>query len=197
MRQHSGLWLIFIVVLTTVVHAAGGHHAGNAGQKPASADVVAIPAGTPYSFTRAPFINPLIIRDLSTSLADLGDQVVEINLAQSQESNRYFGRVRIGKNKNGFPNVYVADDTADIFNPPAFGYKFIGKTQSGIYVLQTSDCGGGSGIFENLLLLVFEHDYGVTFDNKKHTLLRGDARLLLKKIGEIPLGDRWTGKVTD
>ena len=46
-----------------------------------------------YSFKKAPFVHPKIIGDLVGSLSDAGDQVVAINLLDSQDSNRYFGEI--------------------------------------------------------------------------------------------------------
>ncbi|MEO5329361.1 MAG: hypothetical protein H7829_14110 [Magnetococcus sp. THC-1_WYH] len=42
-----------------------------------------------FSFINDEFINPLIIRDLYGWISDIGDQVVAINIAASNKSNRY------------------------------------------------------------------------------------------------------------
>ena len=46
-----------------------------------------------YSLKQAPFVHPQIIGDLIGMLSDVGDQVVAINLLDSQDSNRYFGEI--------------------------------------------------------------------------------------------------------
>ena len=46
-----------------------------------------------YSFKKAPFVHPKIVGDLVGSLSDAGDQVVAVNLLDSQDSNRYFGAI--------------------------------------------------------------------------------------------------------
>lgn len=43
-----------------------------------------------YSFTQSEFINPRILADLSGLISDAGDQVVAVNVAESNRSNRYF-----------------------------------------------------------------------------------------------------------
>jgi len=70
-------------------------------------------------------------------------------------------------------------------------------TKSGVYVLETSDSGGGSGVFRNILLLTFEDDDGIVCDWEKTVALHLNKRkrLLINKLGEIPLGDRWDGEL--
>ena len=48
-----------------------------------------------YSFRKAPFVHPKIVDDLIGNLSDTGEQVVAINLLDSQDSNRYFGEILV------------------------------------------------------------------------------------------------------
>ena len=48
-----------------------------------------------YSFKKAPFVHSKIVGDLVGNLSDSGDQVVAINLLDSQDSNRYFGDILV------------------------------------------------------------------------------------------------------
>ena len=143
-----------------------------------------------YSFVRAPFIHPKIIQDLSTWLSDRGDQVVAINLGDAQGSNRYFGTVGVNAADGQCPIVYTERDGQ------RFGYRYIGMTNSGVHVLYTSTRGSGSGAFTQLMLLAIEFDYGIDCcDWEAQTAIRADRkRLVIKKLGEIVLGDRWSGK---
>ena len=145
-----------------------------------------------YSFVRAPFIHPKIIQDLSTWLSDRGDQVVAINLSDSQASNRYFGDVGVNHTAGQCPFVYTEEKSQ------RFGYQYIGMIESGVHVLYTSDWGGGSGVFKQLILLTLEFDYGIDCcDWDVQTAIRADRkRLLIKKLGEIGLGDRWSGQLS-
>jgi len=150
-----------------------------------------------YSFDKTPFISPRIIQDLSSWISDHGDQVVAINVLESQDSNRYFGDALV-RNIPG-QNPYVYHETATVedgeTNHTEFGYHFIGRTSSGVYVLVTSDWGGGSGVFRNLLLVTFECDQSIKCDWEKGVVQSDGKRLLIKKRGEIPLGDRWDGEL--
>ncbi len=143
-------------------------------------------------FLQAPFLSPKIFQDLSTWISDTGDQVTSINLLDSQDSNRYFGDIKANTNSDDNPYVFIrADKKADgDMNLQEFGYRYIGKTKSGIYVLETSDYSGGSGVFETLIFVTFEKDHGIAVDFKKKTIGQGKPRFLMKKVGEMILGDR-------
>jgi hypothetical protein len=150
----------------------------------------------PYFFDHAPFISPKIVQDLCAWESDEGDQVVAINLLEAQGKNRYFGviQVKASQASGHYPFVCVnGEGDKDLGEQDLFGYQYIGTSSDGVVVLYTSYDGGGSGLFENLLFLVFEKDAGIDFDWKKQTVKKGHPRLLLKKLGELPLGDRWQG----
>lgn len=145
-----------------------------------------------YSFAREPFVHPKIIQDLSTWLSDRGDQVVAISLSDAQGSNRYFGDVAVNDVDGQCSFVYTEEEGQ------RFGYRYIGMTESGVHVLYTSDWGGGSGVFTQLMLLTIAFDYGIDCcDWDTQTAIRVDRkRLLVKKLGEIILGDRWSGQLS-
>ena len=145
-----------------------------------------------YSFARPPFIHPKIIQDLSTWLSDRGDQVVAIDLGDSQGSNRYFGDVGVNAADGQCPFVYTEE------GGQRFGYQYIGMTKSGVHVLYTSNRGSGSGVFTQLMLLAIAFDYGIDCcDWDAQTAIRADRkRLVIKKLGEIVLGDRWSGNLS-
>jgi len=157
------------------------------GAAPTPTRVLAPTNDLPYSFERSPYINPKVVQDLTTSLSDNGDHVVAINLLDSLEGNRYRADVKVRKIKGKQPFVYFQE------NGTQFGYQYIGITSSGIYVLLISESGGGSGTFESLLLLTIENDKGfdINLDEKSTRLDR--PRLIIKKLGETSLGDRWDG----
>ena len=155
-------------------------------------DVPAVDA--PYSFVRAPFVHPRIVKDLSTWLSDAGDQVVAVNLVDSQRSNRYFGAVGVVEAEGKCPYVYWDDpEEASV----RFGYRYVGMTDSGVHVLFTSDIGGGSGRFVNLMLFTIEFDNGIVCcDWDRQTTIKADKkRIIMRKLGEIGLGDRWSGEL--
>ncbi len=74
----------------------------------------------PCSFDKAPFISPRIIQDFSSWISDHEDQVVAINVLESQDSNRYYGNALV-RNISG-QNPYVYHETATVGNS-----VFVGK----------------------------------------------------------------------
>lgn len=141
------------------------------------------------SFISRPFIHPTIIKDMMCWLSDLGDQVVAINLVEAQGSNRYFGDIKVRELEGSHPYVEVRVGRDD------FGYRYVGQTSSGVHVLATSSS-GGSATFRNLLLLKVEEDKGCSVDWDRKLVSLDKRRLLLRKIGQISLGDRWGGELS-
>lgn len=141
------------------------------------------------SFEQEPFITPKIIQDFSC-LSDGGDQVVTIILENSQDSNRYFGKIETRANETTkHPFVFTRDDKTE------FGYSFVGKTPSGINVLYTEEWGGGSGIFTHLMLVGIKKRTGYIFDESTQSITPQE-QTVIEKLCEIPLGDRWAGELT-
>ena len=166
-----------------------------------------------YSVKRAPFIHPNIVEDLTGSLSDTGDQVVAINVLDSQQSNRYFGNISVGEGDSvlepDYPWVYSDAEDANSkvegdepSSESKFGYRYIGSTQGGIDVLQVKESGGGSGVFNTLLLIRMAFDEGYSYspavhENGSKTVYEAEihTRELIRVLGRIPLGDRWQGLV--
>lgn len=164
---------------------------------------VASDAAMPHlSFDKKPYIPPKIIQDMSTWESDTGDQVVEIDLLDSVNANRYFGDINVSNRGGANPYVHTEDtlnceDDRCRSNPPSFGYQLIGHTPSGVYVLFTESSGGGSGRFRGLMFVSFEKDKGLA-NYSSGTKLLGFSRdrWLIKKLGELPLGDRYDGAIS-
>ncbi len=138
-------------------------------------------------FRTPPYVHPKIIQDLTTWLSDLGDQVVAINLIESQKSNRYHGDVLVREIPGEAPFVYVQEQDG------RFDYQYVGTTDSGVHVLLTLYSGGGSGIFTDLLFVTLERDQGLDCDLDRQIIQSGRERLLIRKLGAMGLGDRWSG----
>lgn len=138
-----------------------------------------------FSFTRDEYVHPKIIQELQGVISDLGEQVVGINLIDSNSSNRFFGEVDINKNDNT-PLVICKEEKS------SFGYLYIGTSPSGIHILRTFDWGGGSGVFHNLILLTLEEDTGLIYSDGK---LNKKERIIIKTLGSISLGDRYEGEI--
>jgi hypothetical protein len=152
-----------------------------------------------YFFDKKPYIHPRIIEDLTTWISDSGEQVVAINLLESMNTNRYYGDIKESGKKPPF--IYYektgeCKETGCLNGPPSFGYQFIGKSSSGVIVLLTESSGGGTGLFTNLLLVSVEKDKGLSYDQKNKMLRLNRERWLIKKLGDIALGDRYDGNIS-
>ena len=138
-----------------------------------------------YSFINPEFINPQILNDLSGWLSDTGDLIVSINISESNDSNRYHGDVT-AEETDGYPIVTSSAEEGWV------SYKYIGRSFSGVHIVQTWSNGGGSGVFTNILLVTLSSDStlesnGVSYSKK--------SRYVIKLVGSLPLGDRYQGQV--
>ena len=167
-----------------------------------------------YSFQKAPFVHPKIVGDLVGNLSDpVGDQVVAINLLDSQDSDRYFGDILVTPQTDplvpSWPWVYTLDggpdrdeELGDFWGQELYAYRYLGSTQSGLDVLHQKYSGGGSGVFNSLVFVRTEADYGVEYpllrDIDRSRSAVGPEfrhREVIRMVGKIPLGDRWHGTV--
>lgn len=140
-----------------------------------------------YSFVNSEFINPRIMEDLTGLLSDTGDQVVSINVSDSNRSNRYFGDITHEQTKNGFPRVTSSYDEG------WFSYQYLGRSLSGVHLVQTWSNGGGSAIFCNIALVTLNLDSALKCANEQQ---EKTTRFVIKLIGSLPLGDRYEGSVS-
>ena len=153
-------------------------------------------------------VHPKIIEDMIIWISDSGDQTVAINLEDSQGSNKYNfyeGLSASIENKN----LWVKIEHEDGF----FSYDFHGVSDNGIMVLGTAENGGGSGVFQQLMLfrikevavLELQHDtleediswspstdYGYEILKSKNSRIsKSDKkRIYLEKVYKFLLGDR-------
>jgi hypothetical protein len=103
--------------------------------------------------------------------------------------------IKTSGSEKGNPYVFTTEECTD-GHCGEFGYRLLGKTTSGLFVLLTEESGGGSGQFRNLMLVSIEHDHGLAYDERKSVLRPEQERWLIKKWGELPLGDRYAGSIT-
>ncbi|MDE0125359.1 MAG: hypothetical protein OXN97_12365 [Bryobacterales bacterium] len=168
-----------------------------------------------YSFKKEPFVHPKIVGDLVGSLSDLRDQVVAINLLDSQGSNRYFGDIFATPQDDpmvpSWPWVYTLEDRGSntngnedpdtLWGREVLAYRFLGSTQSGLDVLHFRYSGGGSGRFNTLVFIQVETDSGADYpppgDAGGRQAMKPEFRRreLVRLAGKILLGDRWLGTV--
>lgn len=149
-----------------------------------------------YFLPGDPTISPRIIQDMSTWLSDGGDQVVGINVMESMGANRYYGDFEIDQ----FGRVEYRDVGHDGTVNGSFSYQHIGRTASGIHVLETTESGGGSGRFRSILLLRLAMesaaDTSSWYADTQNVAIKPRSVLVIKKLGEFSLGDRWDGDLS-
>lgn len=137
-----------------------------------------------YSFINSEFVNPRIIEDLVGLLSDSGDQIVSINISESNESNRYFGDVSINIINRGYPVVTSKYDNC------SFSYQYLGISFSGIHLLKIWSNSCGVGVFCNIVMVTLSIDS--TFEQRVDEGIKVN-RFVVKLVGTIPLGDRYKG----
>jgi hypothetical protein len=138
-----------------------------------------------YSFINSEFINPQILNDLSGWRSDTGDQIVSINISESNRSNRYHGDIT-AEESDGYPVV------TSTYKEEWVSYQYIGSSFSGVHIIQTWSNGGGSGVFTNILLFTLSSDSSLKSNGLNYTK---KPRFVIKLVGSLPLGDRYQGKV--
>jgi len=153
---------------------------GASGRGTAPADDV------PYSFERAEFIHPLIVRELLGWISDPAATVIAVDLTAANRSNRFFGEfsitVRDGRSWAGW-----VGDKGEYFT-----YAHIATSPSGIQMVECYDCGGGSGVFGSVGLFSLERDQALEEESAKFSVR---PRIILKSLGSVMLGDRYKGKI--
>jgi hypothetical protein len=142
-------------------------------------------AHTRFSFCRSEFVSPLIVADLCGWISDVGDQVVAVNVTASNESNRYFGAIDTSLTDK---HPVVSAQSGE----HRFSYQYLGCSFSGVHLLRTWSSSGGGGVFGSILLVTISTDVGIEVEPHGTA---GVDRFIIKKIGDIPLGDRYEGNV--
>lgn len=165
-------------------------------EQPAAAPVRTIAAG--HSFARAPFVHPRIIEEISTPLGASSSPTV-VSLTEAEDDDGYGGEVEIVPVEGECPFLrWDKEPWPSGAGAGYFGYRYVGRTDSGVQVFFISESGGGSGSFRNLLLAVIES----AEETPPTPAAREGAasppageRIVLRKLDEVPLGDRWYGEI--
>ena len=158
--------------------------------------VRAIAAGR--SFARAPFVHPLVLQEISTPLGSSSSPTV-VSLTEAEDDDRYDGEVEIVPVEGECPVLrWDKEPWPGGAWAGYFGYQYVGRTDSGVQVFFILESGGGSGSFRNLLLAVIEFAEETPPAPGAREGAAGPAgreRIVLRKLDEVPLGDRWDGKI--
>lgn len=148
------------------------------------------------SFDQAPFVSPRVVQDLVPWISERGEQIVAIDLVGATGANRYFGKFEVQPAEGRHRWVVFTEKAEPGQRAPFFSYQFVGDTASGIHVLRISCGTGGTGVFESLLLLSTERERALSYDEVRHVLRPDRERTVLRRLGEIGLGDRYVGDVS-
>ena len=143
-----------------------------------------------YFFFGGNPIHPKIIKELQGSISDSGDQVVSINLADSQGSNRYCCIDDIDASLSESLKIHARVNLGEGY----FEYRFYGTSKNGILLVRTFESGGGSGIFSQLLLLKTKVIFKLKYEGDKISKIK-ERKIYLEKLYSILLGDREKHKI--
>jgi hypothetical protein len=135
-----------------------------------------------FTFAGQP-IHPAVVHLFDTDISGDNPDIIAIDVREAQESNLAASPVTI-------LNGAVAATSPDPDVPLRCEYERLGVLADGTQVVKTEWNGGGSGVFEHLLLLRFEIDGWHHYDG---TL---DWRLVLRVVTFLPLGDHDEGVIT-
>jgi hypothetical protein len=144
------------------------------------------PTRETYSFEREQFIHPRIVHELLGFLSDPIAAVVAVDLPAANSSNRFFGeysrRIEDGRTWITWRG-----------NEESFSYAYVDTSPSGIQMVECHYWCGGTGVFGSVGLFSVELDHSLV---DAHARLIPRPRMLLKTVGAIPLGDRYSGKIS-
>ena len=127
-------------------------------------------------------VHPLAVQELASGVADPLPGPIAIDVEGTYDSNRYFGEYA---EKEGRVLIELKTDGT---SQGWFGYEYLGRLANGFHVLRTFDNGGGTGVFQNLLLIKCAVDYEYGGEGERRN------RLVMTRMGEILLGDRYSGR---
>ncbi len=135
-------------------------------------------------------VHPGCVREFDVSLADSPPPIVRaVDVRACVTSNEFYMPFNTGE--DGY--ISYEYDLGE-GEKGSFAYKYLGKSDSGLFVLATRSSTGGTMVAESLFLIKDSFKNYWSFDNENKKTL--DRRLIITCIGQITLGDRDTGKVT-
>jgi hypothetical protein len=165
------------------VVAACATSATSAGEGPRASRAEALEVKGGIPFFHGKVVHPGALRELGTSLADSGPIDVAVDLDGVQSSNRYYRPAVVRDHFVDFKDDELLGKDA------SFSYVFLGTTPGGISAFETYFSGGGSGTFMSVLLVRIEKQLERREDKQ-------ETRVVMRRVGEIGLGDRSRSEVT-
>ena len=135
-------------------------------------------------------VHPGCVREFDVSLADSPPPIVRsVDVRACVTSNEFYMPFKTGE--DGYIS-YEYDLGGG--EKGTFGYKYLGKSDNGIFVLATRSNTGGTMVAESVFLVLdyFANYWELDNEDKK----REDRRLVITCVGQLTLGDRDSGKVS-
>lgn len=135
-------------------------------------------------------IHPGCVREFEVSLADSPPPVVRsVDVRACVSSNEFYMPFKTGE--DGYVSYEYDLGQGE---KGTFGYKYLGKSDSGIFVLATRSSTGGTMVAESVYLIKDSFENYSSFDDKDKESM--DRRLVITCVGQITLGDRDSGTVS-
>lgn len=147
-------------------------------------DKAPVEVGNNFTYNGKP-VHPGLVAEFTGFISDSWEPiVVSVDIAAAYDSNQYQNSdVRI--NEKGL--VFLLENGEDKY----FAYKWLGKLNNGLHVLEIYDgIGSGSGVFTSLFFVRVEKGYGLTPEGERY------ERLLMTIVRNEVVGDRDDGKIT-
>ena len=168
-----------LIVLTTTVSVFLCYSSAFA---KSNIDNAILEANSHFTYNKQP-IHPGLVKEFNCWISDSGKPTtISVDVA-AEHGNEYF-ESEVKVKENGY--VYFQKEGENEF----FYYKWLGKLNNGLHVLETGESGGGSGIFMGIMIVKFEKGYGLTSEGQKYD------RLLMSIVRNESLGDGDNGKIT-
>lgn len=130
-------------------------------------------------------IHPFLLQEFTNPMSDnRPPMVTTMDVAAAFGSNKYFEDVKRRDD-------WVFAERKELIGAPtyeSFTYRWLGKTASGVHVLETGSSGGGSGVFMDLMFVRFSEGEIMWGD-------KTSKQLLMTIMGTYQLGDRYQGGI--
>jgi hypothetical protein len=130
-------------------------------------------------------VHPRAIKDLTSWVADPLAGPIAVDVAGTYDSNRYFGDYKVQENGN----VFIDLTQENVEDTGWFSYKHLGRLGNGLHVIRTFDNGGGTGVFQSIILVECLLDFEYKSDGGRKSIL------VIRRRGEFGIGDRYDGKI--
>lgn len=144
-------------------------------------DNAILEADSQFTYNKQP-IHPGLVAEFNPWISDTWKPTtVSVDIAAKHGNEYSDGDVQVKENAY----VYLQKKEGEYFY-----YKWLGKLNNGLHVLEIGEGGGGSGIFKGIMIVKFEKSYGLTPEGQKYD------RLLRSIVRNESLGDRDDGKIT-